>query len=159
MFGLFESPLFRDPDLGEFKRSRGHWRGRLAVAREERVPLVLYGSRKEPDPQAVAMARDLSSAIKTWRPCIESALFEHYEPYAEADAAGESSSSAAPVPTMKMAGEVWPHVSFEFVSITPLAGVVTVELGFTVAWDEEHTVGVRFREGEFLELNGSILPP
>jgi hypothetical protein len=34
-----------------------------------------------------------------------------------------------------------------FVQVTPLGGVLTVEIGYRVAWDEEHTLGARFRGG------------
>jgi len=49
--------------------------------------------------------------------------------------------------------------SLVFVSVTPLDGVLTTELGYTTAWDEEHTLGVRFQSGKFIELCGSVLPP
>jgi hypothetical protein len=31
MFGLFKSPPYLDPQLGELTRSCGHWRGTLAL--------------------------------------------------------------------------------------------------------------------------------
>ena len=46
-----------------------------------------------------------------------------------------------------------------FISIAPLGGVMTTELGYLTAWDEEHTLGARFVDGSFVELNGSVLPP
>ena len=45
-----------------------------------------------------------------------------------------------------------------FVSVTPLDGVLTVELGYSAAWDEEHTLGARFQANRFVELSGSVLP-
>ena len=47
----------------------------------------------------------------------------------------------------------------EWVSVEPLAGDLTLELGLRTAWDEEHTLGARFREGRLVELNGSVLGP
>ena len=41
----------------------------------------------------------------------------------------------------------------------PLNGEFTVEFGYMTAWDEEHMVGVRFRNCAFLELCGSVLAP
>jgi hypothetical protein len=46
-----------------------------------------------------------------------------------------------------------------FVQVTPLSGVLTVEIGYRVGWDEEHTLGARFRSGQLLELCGSVLVP
>ena len=40
-----------------------------------------------------------------------------------------------------------------------LRGDLTVELGYRVAWDEEHTLGARIRDGRLVELNGSVLEP
>jgi hypothetical protein len=75
LFGLFKSPPFRDRILGKLVRSRGLWRG----------------TRTEPDAQALAAAREVAQAFVAWRPAIEQALFEHYEPYAEAITADELS--------------------------------------------------------------------
>ena len=158
MFSLFKSP-FRDPLLGEFARSHGHWRGSFALDGMASVPLVLSGTRAEPDPKAIGTARTLANAFTSWRPAIESALFEHYGPYAEALAAGELPPPSNPLPGIKAPSEVWLHVSLVFISVTPLAGVLTSEFGYTTAWDEEHTLGARFQDGQFLELCGSVLPP
>ena len=35
----------------------------------------------------------------------------------------------------------------------------TVELGYEVDWDVEHTLGARIRDGRVVELCGSVLPP
>jgi hypothetical protein len=85
LFGFFKSPPFHDPKLGELVRSRGLWRGLLTVeAGVSPSPLALSGTRTEPDPQALAAAREVPQAFASWRPAIEQALFDHYEPYAEA---------------------------------------------------------------------------
>jgi hypothetical protein len=159
MFGFFKSPPFRDPHLGEFTRSRGHWRGSITLDGSASVPLVLSGTRTEPDSQAMEAARILTNAFVTWRPIIESALFEHYGPYAEALAAGELPPPSESFPSINIPSQVWPHVSLEFVSVTPLEDVLTPEFGYRTAWDEEHTLGARFQAGKFLELCGSVLPP
>ncbi len=54
---------------------------------------------------------------------------------------------------------VWPHIEARFVGVTPLAGQPVVEIGYEVAWDEGHTLGARFRDGQALELSGSVLAP
>jgi len=59
MFGLFKSSTFNDPQIGELKRSRGHWRGSLALADGESVALVLSGTKTEPDAQALAIAKEV----------------------------------------------------------------------------------------------------
>ena len=89
MFGLFRSPPFCDPHLGKLARSRGHWRGSLTPKAGSSVPLVLSGTRSEPHAQALALARELPTQFTSWRTTIKNALFEHYEPYAGALAAGE----------------------------------------------------------------------
>jgi hypothetical protein len=159
MFGLFNSPPFRDPQLGELVRSRGHWRGQLALKPGTTVSLVLSGTRSEPNPQALAMARELQTQFTSWRPSIEQALFEHYEPYAEALAAGEVPPESEAFLNITAANQVWAHVSLVFVSVTPLDGTLTTEFGLTTGWDEEHTLGARFQSGKLLELCGSVLPP
>lgn len=159
MFGPFKSQPFRDAQLGEFVRSRGHWRGTLSLDSISSSPLVLAGDRSQPDPQALRLARDLPQLAQRHRPAIAQALFEHYQPYAEAMSDGEAAPPAAGLPQIASPVEVWPHASLLFVSVMPLAGVLTAELGYSVAWDEEHTLGVRLRDGQFLELCGSVLAP
>jgi hypothetical protein len=51
--------------------------------------LTLSGTRTEPHAQALVAAREVPQAFASWRPVIQQALFEHYEPYAEAVTAGE----------------------------------------------------------------------
>jgi len=86
-------------------------------------------------------------------------MFEHYSPYAEAVAAGELQTPDEGLPRITQPDEVWPHTSVEFVAIITLDRQLSVEIGYRVAWDEEHTLGARLRNGRLIELNGSILPP
>jgi hypothetical protein len=159
LFGLFKSPPFDDPELGELVRSRGLWRGLLTIEAGVSAPLALSGTRTEPRADALAAAREVAQGFASWRPVIEQALFEHYEPYADAITAGELPSPGEGLPGIAAPGDVWSHVSLVFVSVTPLSGLLTTELGYTTAWDDEHTLGARFRSGEFIELCGSVLPP
>jgi len=158
MFGLFKSAPFSDRSLGELVRSRGLWRGAIRLD-SGLTPLALAGTRTAPDPEAMAVARTVPAQLVGWRHAIETALFEHYEPYAESLAAGEAPAPDESTPSITSPEEVWPHVSLQYVSVTPLGGALTTELGYTTAWDEEHTLGARFRGGEFLELCGSVLRP
>src|SRR5207342_117389 len=123
------------------------------------IPVLISGKWYEPHPQALAAAREVAQAFASWRPAIERALFEHYEPYAEAVTAGELPSISEALPRIAAPGDVWSHVSLVFVSVTPLSGLLTTELGYTTAWDDEHTLGARFQSGRFIELCGSVLPP
>ena len=105
------------------------------------------------------MAREVPVKFASWRPSIERALFEHYEPYAAAVASGEVPPESEAFPSITAANRVWPHVSLVFVSVTPLDGTLTTEFGLTTGWDEEHTLGARFQSGKLLELCGSVLSP
>ena len=158
MFGLFKSAPFSDPTLGELIRSRGLWRGTIRVE-SGLTPLALAGSRTAPDPAALAAAHEVPMHFVDWRHQIETALYEHYEPYAESLAAGEIQAADDCLPSITSPLDVWLHVSLQYISVTPLGGTLTTELGYTTAWDEEHTLGVRFEGSTFLELCGSVLRP
>ena len=160
MFGQFKLPTYTDPELGQFIRSRGMWRGTVQLPGLSAVPLALSGTKSEPDSQALAAARTLATLVPGWAPAIESELFEHYRPYTEAIDAGElPQPDTNPFPVFTKQAEVLAACTPLFVAVSPLDGTMTVELGCTVAWDEEHTLGARFQEGHFVELNGSVLPP
>ena len=158
MFGLFESEPFVDQELGELVRSRGMWRGTLRLESEV-VPLVLVGGRGAPEAAAVATARDVPGQLSSWRAAIQRALFEHYEPYAAALAAGDLSPEEEALPSIASPADVWLHVSLEYVSVAPLHGSLITELGYAAAWDLEHTLGARIERGRLVELCGSTLAP
>lgn len=153
MFGLFKSAPFYDSQLGELRRVGGLWRGSISIGDGAAVPLVIAGGRREPDAQAVQIARQVATRFAGWRPLIEQALFEHYQPYAESLA---DDNAATP---LAAASDVWPQVSLIYVAVTPLDDTLGTELGYTTTWDDEHTLGARFRGEQFIELCGSVLPP
>src|ERR1700740_1004047 len=103
--GLFKPPPFHDPKLGQLVRSRGLWRGLLTVEAGVSAPLALSGTRTEPHAQALAAAREEAQEFASWRPAIEQALFEHYEPYAEAVTAREFPSPSETSPRIAVPGD------------------------------------------------------
>ena len=150
MFGLFKSPTFQDATLGELQRKGGYWRSTITLAGQS-VPLVIAGGKEQPDPQALALAQALPAQVAGFKPAIEQALFEHYEPYG-----GDAENG---VPKLTDASQVWPHVQLVHVLADAVDKAMAIELGYTAAWDEEHTLGARFRDGKLLELNGSVVLP
>jgi uncharacterized protein DUF6985 len=154
MFGLFKSEPFRDGQLGEFRRSGRNWKGSLALAPCGNFRLALVGNREAPDPIALGLAKELPGRFKSLMSKIQIGLFEHYAPYKEAVDAGEETGSLCP--SLESPESVWPHVAPAHVLVEPIGGVPTVEIAFTVAWDEEHTVGALFQDWQFVELNGSV---
>ncbi|HRF05230.1 hypothetical protein [Accumulibacter sp.] len=158
MFDLFKSEPFGDPQLGQLLRSRGHWRGSISLGSDENVPLAISGTRSAPDAPALQAARELGARFAGWRPSIEQALLEHYGPYAESLARGELGEASPAFPKLVDAADVWGAVSLVSVSLAFLDGKVNTELAYTTLWDEEHTVGACFEDGEFVELCGSVVP-
>jgi hypothetical protein len=157
MFGLFQSAPFSDPMMGELVRWRGFWRGSIQLESGP-APLVLAGTRAEPDAMALAVANEVQVRLAGWRGTIENAMFDHYQPYAESVAVGEEEACDG-FPVIAVPADVWPHVSLQYIAVLPLSGHLTTELGYTTAWDEEHTLGVRFKGNAFVELCGSVLAP
>jgi hypothetical protein len=154
MFGLFKSEPFRDGHLGEFRRSGRYWKNSLLVAPCGTFRLALAGNRQAPDLIALGLAKELPGRFKSLMPEIQSGLFGHYTPYKEGVDAGEQTGS--PCPSIASPDAIWPHVTPAHVLVEPLEGVPTVEIAFKVAWDIEHTVGARFQNWQFIELNGSV---
>ena len=153
MCSWFRSPSVVDAVLGELRRRGGAWRGTIDLG-DGRSPLVLPGPRSGPDPQAIDLARTLPVAYPAWRARIAAALIEHYAALAEATGPGDH----AP-PPLARPEEVWPHARIAFVAVTELDRERCVEIGYQVAWDDDHTLGARLRNGRLVELNGSVLPP
>jgi hypothetical protein len=158
MFGIFKSTTFSDAMFGALRRTGGVWRGTIDLG-ELRVPLALSGSRTAPDPQALEIARAIPSGYAKWRGSIAAEMFEHYAPYAAAVAAGEVDPPGEVLPRITQPEDVWPYTSIDYVAVISLDGELSVEIGYRVAWDEEHILGARLRNGRLIELNGSVLSP
>ncbi len=159
MLGLFKSATFQDDRFGSLKRSSGHWKGSIALGQHGDVELSLSGGRKSPDPASLALAHELPDRYDSLRSQIQVSLFEHYEPYRDADSAGEL-QRFEPFPKIERPDAVWPHVFAQYVLIEPLRGSPkggpTIEIAYRVAWDEEHTVGARLQGWQVFELCGSV---
>lgn len=155
---MFKPSPFTDARLGELLRKGGIWRGTIVLGGID-VPLAIHGPREAPDPQALAIACAVSADYPAWQPSIAAALLEHYAPYADAVASEESAATEAVPPRIARPEEVWNHAAIQFVAVVPLEGEPTVEIGYRVAWDEEHVLGARLKHGRLVELNGSVLPP
>lgn len=159
MMGILDflkSPAYRDPVVGSLVRRGGYWRGRISLGSESEVPLLLTGPRAAPGEAGLGLARELGPRYAALLPTIERALFEHYEPYAEAVESGEA-GHLGKVPRLGRPEQVWGHVSLVRVLIEPLGGVDTVEIAYRTGWDTEHTVGARFQGWALIELNGSVI--
>jgi hypothetical protein len=85
----------------------------------------------------VVIARRAGDELESVRPEVEVALADHREP----------------------SGDRAQDWAVAWASVAPLDGALTLELGLDVAWDEEHTLGARIRDGRLVELNGSVLRP
>jgi len=132
------------------------WRGSIALLPGTKVPLAIVGSADGPAPEALSMAKELAARLPSWQADIEKALFEHYEPYAEALASGELKHRGDPLPTITSPSDVWRLISWVEASIIPVDGELATELQATVPWDEEHTLGLLFSRGKFCALCGSV---
>ncbi len=126
------------PELGPLTRSRGAWRGHVPLVEGVAVPLSIMGTRSGPDPEGLALASTIVDRLDRWRPSIAAALLEH-----STDAGAVVDEVPAP----------------SFVAVITLDGVPTIEFGFEVPWDDDHTIGVCIRDDVVVETNGSVLEP
>jgi hypothetical protein len=154
MFGLFEATIFRDEQLGEFRRRGRLWFGNLTLPTCGEFRLVLTGNHQAPDTIVIGIARELPNRFSSLKPDIENGLFEHYTPYKDAIDAGLETRS--PCPNVANPAAVWQYATPAHILIEPPGNIVDVEIAFRVAWDVEHTLGARFRDWHFVELNGSV---
>jgi hypothetical protein len=156
MFGLFKSKPFVDDALGAFIKKGNYWIGSIELSPHGVMELRLIGDRKAPDASILLLARELPSRYVSFIHQIETALYDDFLPYAQANARGELGELEEPLPEIADAKQIWPHVHPLHVSIEPMQGVPTVEVAYRVGWDEEHTLGARLQNWSFLELCGSV---
>jgi hypothetical protein len=146
-----------DPRLGRLERRHGTWRGTIALPGLGDVALRLGGGRGAPDSTNLVVARGIAAQYPAWRSLIEAALFEHYEVYRDAFAAGDE--ELQDLPMLAGPGAVWAHVRPVHVLVEPISGAgnePVVEIAFGIDWDIEHTVGARLQGGRWMELCGSV---
>lgn len=140
MFGRSPSTRVDDPELGSLVRSRRVWRGVIHLHPHGAIPLVLPGSRSQPEVDALALARTIPAEFVRCRAAIADALAEH-----RATALGTGVSPRVdrqPPPSSAQ--------------VIDLDGRLTIQLAYRVDWDDDHTLGATLREGRLIELNGSI---
>jgi hypothetical protein len=149
MFGLFRSEPFDDPVLGRLERSRGYWRGRVALPTVGDTALAIEGGRSGPSEEHLAAVRGLGPVYERLRQSIASALAEHR-------ANDETQSPHDPA-------QIWEHVTTLGVAVERWSGLSTtapaVVVNYRTDWDEEHTLGAVIHDGALVELNGSVLSP
>jgi hypothetical protein len=158
VFDFFKAKEFVDAEYGKFSRSGGYWRSTIRLGGSDNIPLALAGNRVAPASAALAELRWLVPAFAGLEKTVAQALYEHYEPYCDALAAGEL-QLAESLPLLHTAAQALSFSSLSHVLIEPLGGQWTTELAYETRWDEEHTLGARFRNGQWLELCGSTLRP
>ena len=159
MFGLFKTEDFHHPTLGTFKWRQGCWRGETPISGRKAAPLVVGGNRKGPDPEALKYAVKLGQDFQSVETQIKQALFDHYQPYAEALREGEADVDARDFPKVSNGAEALALAEVEAVLVVNLDGALATEVCYRVPWDEEHTLGARFRGPHWIELCGSTLVP
>lgn len=94
--GLLKSKLFRDGQLGEFRRSGGYWKSQIAFLPYGTFRLAVAGNRTRPDQAALNLANELQERFGSLIPEIQRGLFDHYSPYREAAISGEETGSPCP---------------------------------------------------------------
>lgn len=156
LFDFLKSEPYHHPQLGTLSRSQGYWRGTLMVPSHGAVELILTGNRSQPDSSALELATQFVDRYPSLVSAIESALFEHHEPYLQAVRAGEYPDAPDQFPNITDAQSVWSYVKMEYILIDRVSGVLTVEIAFTTQWDIEHTLGVDFSNWKFDRLCGSV---
>jgi hypothetical protein len=154
MFGLFKSEPCRDARLGELRRQGRYWRGTLKLPPWGTFRLVLAGTRQAPDLLCLELAKELPNRFLALRPKIQDGMFEHYAPDKETIDAHQEAGGL--FPSVWSPGVVWQYSTPAHVLIESREGVPILEIAFRVAWDEEHTIRARFRDWQFIELNGSV---
>jgi hypothetical protein len=126
----------------------------VALGAHHDVPLLISGQRGGPDLAALALAQELPTRYAGMQRTIENALFEHYQPYRDAFNAGQIDD---PIALLANPPEVWPYVRSVHIIAAPVRGRLTIEIGYSVQWDIEHTLGAIVADWRLVELNGSVI--
>jgi hypothetical protein len=138
------------PTFGQLQHRGGKWRGSTTLDGKA-LAIFLPGSRGGPDPAGVKTADEISDWWARARWSVERELFEHYSAGKEAE--------IPDLPDIASAAGVWQHVKLSSVEVRPYDSTDEIQVAISASWDEEHTLGALIRNGDFVDLNGSILEP
>lgn len=159
MFGIFKTDDFLHPSLGAFKWVRGCWRGETTLPGGKVAPLIVVGSRKGPNLEALEHAVDLHGNLQSIEPQLRQAMFDHFEPYAGALRDEDLKVKDSHFPSINNAAQALAFAEVEAIVVLELDGALATEVCYRVPWDEEHILGARFRGKNWIELCGSTLVP
>lgn len=123
------------------------------------MPLVLAGSRKGPDEAALSQGMAVPNVFRSIQAQLEQALFEHHASCAEAIRDGRLEPTDGKFHELQSPVDALREAKLEAVLVVELDGELATELCYKVPWDEEHTLGARFRGTQWIELCGSTLVP
>jgi hypothetical protein len=151
LFDFLRPPPQSHPELGPLSYRGGHWHGVVALDGAARLPLHLPGPRSGPSPEALRLAGQASAWWAEVRERVTAELYAHYT-------AGRDGGLAA-IPGVTEPSAVWSEVTLSSVQLAPYGSPREMQVALRVTWDEEHTLGALLRDGELVELNGSILEP
>lgn len=143
MAGWTRTRQYEDPTLGTFTRRRDGWYGQVRLDPSGVVPLVVPGSRHEPDADARALAGTVQREFDLHVVSITEALRNHRTAATGVGAGGLDIGGTQPT----------------YVRVIVLDGSPTIEIGYRVDWDDDHTLGALLRNGRLVEFNGSVLEP
>lgn len=156
MFGFLQTTPVNDATLGLLRRRGGWWVGSVELPRFGAVELRIAGPRGGPDRCSLDLAVGLPQALVEREGDIAHALYEHYLPGLEVLRSGAFPDLFHSFPEISAVAAVWPHVRGERVEVHAGQRECTIEIACSAAWDEEHTLGLRFNGERVVELCGSI---
>ena len=156
MLSFLDPDPYHDARLGTFRRHRGRWVGTLELAPHGSVELRIAGGRKAPAPESLAAAASLATQYAALNAHVATALYDHYQPGWEAWKSGELGRLVESFPELTTAADVWANVRVTWVDLDLARREYPIEIRMTVAWDEEHTLGVRMAGTRLVELCGSV---
>ncbi len=121
-----------------------------------RVPGDADGVNQE----AVSVIKTLDETrASLMQECANRLFEEHYLNGLDAVKAGEF-VGVEDYPSISSAKEIWDHANVVSVIVDPYStrNTAQVQIGVVTSWDEEHTLGFVFENGQIIEFNMSIPP-
>jgi len=142
------SPVRERHPLG-LRRAWDGWRGATDLGRYRALPLRVEGGWIRPCPRGIAAARTAGERAPVLLETVAEAVLAHLR-------AGELDGVPLTRRGVRVPEEVWELVEPCHVGVAHMRGFERVEIGLSVAWDEEHLWGALFHDWRLVELNESV---
>jgi len=121
------------------------WHGKFLFEPNRKVELRVVANKNGPTTSQSDLFLELPSRYPDILDCLQNELFRTY--------IDDSELEWPNFPGMRTPGDLWEHVTFDYVELFSTDHWWDLTFAFSVPWDEEHGRFIRFKEWNVVDVS------